>query len=151
MGEKNRLRSSIADVERELANKDREFGDRLRRSAGEIDDLRRTNEQLSRETDKLKQEIIVSNEKMLIIRREVEQKTVQVYTAQIQDRDKIISSLERQLKTVREEFNLLEDSVHSSENTVGSYKERLLMVSSELERLNSILTKRNAEIEQIRQ
>ena len=151
MGEKNRLRSSIADVERELANKDREFGDRLRRSAGEIDDLRRTNEQLSRETDKLKQEIIVSNEKMLIIRREVEQKTMQVYTAQIQDRDKIISSLERQLKTVREEFNLLEDSVHSSENTVGSYKERLLMVSSELERLNSILTKRNAEIEQIRQ
>lgn len=34
VGEKNRLRGSITDLERELGNKDRENGDKLRRCLG---------------------------------------------------------------------------------------------------------------------
>ena len=70
---------------------------------------------------------------------------MKIYTDQLQDKEKIIATLERQLKNIREEYKSLQNEVESSRTTTNNYKERLLQISSELERLNAILLKKGAE------
>jgi hypothetical protein len=71
----------------------------------------------------------ISQENATKFQRETDQRTQNTVNAQLRDKDNIISSLERQYNAAKEELKALQTTYDNSNNTMKTYREKLLSAS----------------------
>lgn len=101
--------------------------------------LTKDNDRLRREAEEHRAKAQQLAGQLIESKKEVEEQCMRIYGNQLNEKDHLILTLEHQLKATKEEQG-------GAEGALRNYKERLLMVSTEMERLTSIMGNKEEEL-----